>query len=211
MAAATALAEFAILLLELACNQGGNERTFSDLLVKKTKRRNRLGLEKLEKMSKLGAAIRAEHVAENLVKSRAGRSIHDDKRVQELLSVPRYADLLDRDDDEAPDSDAAAPQAPHGLVASSAAWRTELARWSTARRDNEEPVRINTRNQGMFPRSLALLFGGTAKRPAAAPRTTRKKAYSEEILMMELLAAEYDGEPPDDGELSGSDDDYESE
>jgi hypothetical protein len=30
-----------------------------------------------------------------------------------------------------------------------------------------------------------------------------------EGLMMELLAAEYEGEAPDDGELKGSGDDYE--
>jgi hypothetical protein len=47
------LAKFAILLLKIVVNQAGCERTFSDLKVKQTDRRNRLGLEKLEKMTKV--------------------------------------------------------------------------------------------------------------------------------------------------------------
>ncbi|THU83616.1 hypothetical protein K435DRAFT_629745, partial [Dendrothele bispora CBS 962.96] len=58
---------------------------------------------------------------------------------------------------------------------------------------------------------LEKLFGGVATRPLddfIAPRT-RKRAYDQERLMMELLAAEFSDEPPDDGELEGSGDDYE--
>jgi hypothetical protein len=47
------LAKFAILLLNIIANQAGCERTFSDLKVKQTDRRNRLGLKKLEKMTKV--------------------------------------------------------------------------------------------------------------------------------------------------------------
>jgi hypothetical protein len=47
------LAEFAILLLGIIVNQAGNERDFSDCGVKKTKLRNRLGIPKLQKMSKV--------------------------------------------------------------------------------------------------------------------------------------------------------------
>jgi hypothetical protein len=50
---AAALADFAILLLGIVVNQAGNERTFSDLKIKKTRLRNRLGIPKLEKMSKV--------------------------------------------------------------------------------------------------------------------------------------------------------------
>ncbi|EJD49896.1 hypothetical protein AURDEDRAFT_121926 [Auricularia subglabra TFB-10046 SS5] len=60
------LASFAIMLLNLACNQAGNERVFSQLLVQQTRLRNRLGLEKLEKMTKIGAQLRAEHYEANL-------------------------------------------------------------------------------------------------------------------------------------------------
>jgi hypothetical protein len=47
------LADFAILLLGIIVNQAGNERDFSDLKIKKTQQRNRLGLPKLQKMSKV--------------------------------------------------------------------------------------------------------------------------------------------------------------
>jgi hypothetical protein len=47
------LAEFAILLLGIVVNQAGNERDFSDLKIKKTWLRNRLGIPKLQKMSKV--------------------------------------------------------------------------------------------------------------------------------------------------------------
>jgi hypothetical protein len=36
----------------------------------------------------------------------------------------------------------------------------------------------------------------------------RHPALDKEARMMELLAAEYDEEPPDDGELKGSGDNY---
>ena len=47
------LAEFAIRLLKIVVNQAGCERLFSDLKIKQTDRRNRLGLAKLEKMTKV--------------------------------------------------------------------------------------------------------------------------------------------------------------
>lgn len=48
------LAGFAITLLKVVANQAGVERTFSDLKVKQTQRRARLGLAKLSKMNKVG-------------------------------------------------------------------------------------------------------------------------------------------------------------
>ena len=47
------LSDFAMLLLGLVVNQAGNERTFSDLKIKKSRLRNCLGLPKLQKMSKV--------------------------------------------------------------------------------------------------------------------------------------------------------------
>jgi hypothetical protein len=55
-----------------------------------------------------------------------------------------------------------------------------------------------------LPRSLKNLFGVGAKRPLKAVR----KTFDHETLLMELLAAEYDDEPLDDGEKEGSDDDF---
>ncbi|EJD35802.1 hypothetical protein AURDEDRAFT_175141 [Auricularia subglabra TFB-10046 SS5] len=83
--------------------------------------------------------------------------------------------------------------------------------------DDAQETSVNSRrSKSFFPRSLALLFGGAAKRPAnpAAqtagstadkPRSTR---WLKEQLYMELLAAEWDGEEPDDGALEGSGDEY---
>jgi hypothetical protein len=53
VSAISELADFAILLLTIVMNQGGAERDFSDLKVKKTQRRSRLKLRRLEKMSKV--------------------------------------------------------------------------------------------------------------------------------------------------------------
>ncbi|EJD40381.1 hypothetical protein AURDEDRAFT_127706 [Auricularia subglabra TFB-10046 SS5] len=83
------LADFAQLLLGLASNQAGNERVFSRLLIQQTRLRNRLSLLKLETMTKISAQLRAEHYAANLRDIRAGRQNHDEKRVAQLLAVPR--------------------------------------------------------------------------------------------------------------------------
>ncbi|KAJ7776410.1 Aldehyde/histidinol dehydrogenase [Mycena metata] len=84
MEGVTELARFAILLLGLVINQASTERTFSDLKVKKTRLRNCLGIEKLGKMSKVGANIRQENLAAGLIHARAARD---------------YADALDPDCD----------------------------------------------------------------------------------------------------------------
>jgi len=47
------LADFAVLLLTMSVNQAGLEHSFSDLKIKKTRLRNRLKLQKLEKMAKV--------------------------------------------------------------------------------------------------------------------------------------------------------------
>lgn len=51
------LAEFAIILLKVVVNQAGCERVFSDLKINQTQRRNRLGLAKLEKMTKVFVSL----------------------------------------------------------------------------------------------------------------------------------------------------------
>lgn len=52
------LAGFAITLLKVVANQGGIERTFSDLKVKQTQHRARLGLVKLAKMHSVSHPIK---------------------------------------------------------------------------------------------------------------------------------------------------------
>lgn len=50
---ATLLADFALLILGVVCNSAGNERTFSDLKIKKTRLHNHLGLQNLTRMTKV--------------------------------------------------------------------------------------------------------------------------------------------------------------
>ena len=47
------LSKFAKIIFSIVINQAGCERTFSDLKVKQTDHRSRLGLEKLDKMTKV--------------------------------------------------------------------------------------------------------------------------------------------------------------
>ncbi|KAJ7754878.1 hypothetical protein B0H16DRAFT_1418063 [Mycena metata] len=212
------LAKFAIMLLGLVVNQAATERTFSDLKIKKTRLRNRLGTEKLEKMSKIGADIRQENMAAGLIHERAAREVHDPTKVAGLLSVPRYADALEPNDDEEKNSN---------LVNSTAKWRVELTKWVkdaqelddeqdpaedpiVATDDEEDTAEANPKKaprkaKSFFPRSLALLFGGKVANPVGKPRAEQ---FTREALMMELLATEESDEELDDGALSGSGDEY---
>ncbi|KAJ7912030.1 hypothetical protein B0H13DRAFT_2478538 [Mycena leptocephala] len=203
------LADFAILLLGLVINQGGNERDFSDFKIKKTRLRNRLGIKKVGEMSKIGADIRASHKAEEgLFEEREKRKNHADDRVKDLLAVPRYADALESGD-EAEDNPVKPRQV---LVKSREGWRKVFLKWVMDARDNDgnsgdeddtpAPVSGN-----WLPLPLSKLFGEDAPRPA--DHRTRRPTFNREQLLMELLAAEHSDEAPDDGELTGSGDDYE--
>ncbi|KAJ7915879.1 hypothetical protein B0H13DRAFT_2452234, partial [Mycena leptocephala] len=211
------LADFAILLLGLVINQGGNERDFSDFKIKKTRLRNRLGIKKVGEMSKaspspnisnIGADIRASHKAEEgLFEEREKRKNHADDRVKDLLAVPRYADALESGD-EAEDNPVRPRQV---LVKSREGWRKVFLKWVMDARDNDgnsgdeddtpAPVSGN-----WLPLPLSKLFGEDAPRPA--DHRTRRPTFNREQLLMELLAAEHSDEAPDDGELTGSGDDY---
>ncbi|KAJ7814179.1 ribonuclease H-like domain-containing protein [Mycena leptocephala] len=91
------LTDFAILILQIVVNQTGCERVFSDLKVKQTQRRNRLKLEKLDKMTKIGADIKTDHQQRGLIKLRK-REVH--QSTDALLTVPRYRDVVQAQDDE---------------------------------------------------------------------------------------------------------------
>ncbi|KAJ6494246.1 hypothetical protein C8R45DRAFT_866803, partial [Mycena sanguinolenta] len=216
------LADFAILILGLAMNQGGNERDFSDFKIKRTRLRNRLTFEKTGKMSKVGASIRREHLTAGFVKLREGRKNHDESRVAELIAVPQYADILENDDDEA-DTEAA-ERVSSRLVNSGAAWRKVYTSWAVEARVAEmETAELErnladegpaqsvpeppgpTRAGQWLPRPFSRLFGGAIPQP---PTRAPRKAFTRQQLLMELLAAEHSDEEPDDGELEGSGDDY---
>lgn len=53
----TELVVLVLMLLKVVANQGGVERVFSDLKVKQTQRRARLGLPKIAKMTKVSHFI----------------------------------------------------------------------------------------------------------------------------------------------------------
>ena len=142
-----------------------------------------------------------------LQEKRKKRKNHDDEKVEQLLEVPRYELAVD-DDDEVEDD--AGPKSK--FVKSRAAWRKELEKWKgdEADRSDSDEENINLHAGGRWlPITLENLFGGTVRKPIEEYMTRRAhRRFDEEVLQMELIAAEYSDEPPDDGELEGSGDDY---
>lgn len=207
-------------------NQAGNERSFSDLKIKKTRLRNRLRLPRLEKMSKVcilnlrltvlcsfisqvGATLRSEHLQAGLWKLRQKRQNHDEDRVSQLLAVPRYEAILDEENGDESDDEESRPRR-RAVITTRKGWREVMQKWvDDVRELDEEPEveRPPGRRGKLLPITLAKLFGGTIARPP--PR--RRAQFTEEQLLMELLAAEEEGEAPDAGEMEGSGDDYDSE
>ncbi|KAJ6611440.1 hypothetical protein B0H10DRAFT_1953104 [Mycena sp. CBHHK59/15] len=61
------LADYAVLLLKIVVNQAGCERVFSDVKVKQMQCRNRLKLVKLDKMMKIAADSKVNHLERSLV------------------------------------------------------------------------------------------------------------------------------------------------
>ena len=125
----------------------------------------------------------------------------------QLLSVPRYADLLDPDVDEVDGDENGGKRS--FLITNSAAWRREMAKWVQDEQDSDDSDSEVTvpqqRTHKWLPKLLASLFGGSTKRPVKHPA---RKQFTREALLMELLAAEEADEPLDDGALEGSGDDY---
>ncbi|KAJ6504514.1 ribonuclease H-like domain-containing protein [Mycena vulgaris] len=115
------LAGFAIVIFTIVANQAGCERAFSRTKIEQSDHRTRLGLDKIEKRTKIKAQIRSEHQKQGIYKPREGRKNH--KSMATLLSVPRYRDLLDDQEDEDPSERGQA------LVSSAEGWRTQLAKW----------------------------------------------------------------------------------
>ncbi|KAF5387115.1 hypothetical protein D9615_001638 [Tricholomella constricta] len=160
------LADFAILLLSMSVNQAGLERNFSDLRIKKTCLRNRLKLSRLEKMAKVGADIQAAHQEVGFIADRVKRQNHDQRKVAELLAVPRYADLLEEDDNSSEDNEPAERRR-SGLIKSREAWQGEMAKWiqdEQAQSDDDDDEVANAaygkKRSKWLPRSLNMLFAG---------------------------------------------------
>lgn len=129
-----------------------------------------------------------------------------------LLEVPRYADLIDNDvspnDNDLPATESVPVPPPNVLVNSSRAWRSELAKWVGQGTEDEDALVLPARFRSKWlPMPLAKLFGDAPIAPNG-PRP-RRQQFTQESLLMELLAAGYEDEEPDDGALSGSGDEYE--
>ncbi|KAJ6539904.1 ribonuclease H-like domain-containing protein [Mycena sp. CBHHK59/15] len=199
------LACFAIIIFNIVANQAGCERAFSRIKIEQENRRNRLALEKTDKRTKIRAEIRSEHEKQGLLKPRQARNNH--KSTATLLSVPRYRDLLEDQDDE--DS----TERGRALVTSAEGWRTEVAKWigdaraaermetelvSEGEANDEFSSRLPTRVPAWKPMMLQVLFGGAEK-----PRKRRpsKRVMEEEEQLMEALANAEEDDVPDDGAI----------
>jgi hypothetical protein len=163
--------------------------------------------------TQIGADIRASHKAEEgLFEEREKRENHAEDRVKDLLAVPRYADALESGD-EIEDNSQANPR--RVLVKSKEGWRKVFLKWVMDARDadgdsDDEDEHARAPASGNWlPLPLSKLFGEDAPRPT--DHRTRRPKFNQEQLLMELLAAEHSSEEPDDGELTGSGDDYEDE
>ncbi|KAF5336780.1 hypothetical protein D9758_017706 [Tetrapyrgos nigripes] len=217
------LAEFAIAILLIVINTAGNERQFSDLKIKKNHLRNRIGLRKLKKLMKIGANLKARQIEDGLKDIRKSCHNYDDDRASQLLTVPRYADLL-QNPPGAEDEPATAfnAQRQSRLVRNCSMWRQQVLEWTTQAQEQEladqsddDSPSLPTRS--WLPRSLELLFlekkttaeaNGTVILESGTRRTRRRVEYNEEILRMELLQLEEEEEMLDDGAKEGSGDEY---
>ncbi|KAF8867583.1 hypothetical protein CPB84DRAFT_1757297, partial [Gymnopilus junonius] len=113
------LADFMLLLLGLSINQAGLEHNFSNLKIKKTRLQNHLKLPRLEKMVKVGADIRASHKRPDSLKN-----------VLELLTIPRYTNLLEEGIGVSEDGgEESSLRAQSGLVKTHESWWKEMAKW----------------------------------------------------------------------------------
>jgi hypothetical protein len=91
---------------------------------------------------------------------------HEKTNIAELLTVPRYVDVMDEDGDASEDKVASAtPQS--GLVKSCTAWWNEMAKWVQEEQDRSDDddedladVMYSCQCSKWLPRSLDLLFGG---------------------------------------------------
>ncbi|KAJ6628155.1 ribonuclease H-like domain-containing protein [Mycena sp. CBHHK59/15] len=204
----TELAQFAIIILQIVANQAGCERTFSRTKIEQSDHRVRLGLDKIEKRTKIRAEIRAEHIEKGLYKPRKPRKNH--KSTATLLSVPRYRDLLGDQDDEDP------TERGRALVSSVVGWRTQMAKWIGDARaaereeteedcEDEETPLLPNRPTAWKSLTLQVLFGGAEPRK----RKPEPRAMAEEEILMEELANAAEDEILDDGAVEiDSDDEY---
>ncbi|KZP27364.1 hypothetical protein FIBSPDRAFT_948639 [Athelia psychrophila] len=190
------LGKFVLILLKVVANQAGVERIFSDLKVKQTHRRARLGLPKLCKMTKVGADIKAEHQMLGLAKTRGKRKVHASTAI--LLAVPRYSDLLADQEDE--------DDTERGrlLVNSTEGWRTEMAKWIVAAREAEEAESLEDDDE----RTDGLCLAGLMHHSVGI-HVYRQRKSPRKSALMEALADIKENARPDEGAIEiDSDDEF---
>ncbi|KAJ6624052.1 hypothetical protein B0H10DRAFT_1943534 [Mycena sp. CBHHK59/15] len=192
------LADYAVLLLKI--------------VVKQTQCCNRLKLVKLDKMTKIAADIKVNHLEHGLV----------------TLRVLHYRDLLDNQDDN---NDV--PKRGSALVLSEAGWRTVMTKWiadaqaaeaketssnsdSDDNDNNNLPKTITPapqrRDLKWKKTTLAQLFGGAKKKHAGC--LSQEEIEAEAKLMVSLVEAEALAEAEEDARLDdgaveiGSEEEY---
>ncbi|KAJ7154126.1 ribonuclease H-like domain-containing protein [Mycena filopes] len=196
------LAKFAILLLKIVVNQAGVERTFSRTKIEQSAHRSRLGLDKIDKRTKIRANIRAGHEQQGLVKLRQ-RKNH--KSTAELLAVPRYRDLLEDGENEEPS------ERGRLLVSGVSGWQTQMAKWTLGEsnsdaesdKDDEDAPRL-PKKPTWTPITLALLFGEAEKprkRKPSARVLAQEARLMETLAEMEARADAAEDAVPDDGAI----------
>ncbi|KAJ3791970.1 ribonuclease H-like domain-containing protein [Lentinula aff. detonsa] len=203
------LVELALLILKIVVNQAGCERLFSLLKIIQTARRNRMKNTKLKKVAKVSSVIRSDNVALGLVKKRTKRENHRSNEAHsKLLSVPRYANLLEDMDDEDE------TERGRGLISTPEGWRTAMAKWihdaQQAEKENSlddeprEPANIfapeaqllSARSSKPYQNTLANLFGGLPKR-----KRVPMAIVDEEAELMHALAEAAEDAILDDGAI----------
>ncbi|KAJ7118411.1 hypothetical protein C8R43DRAFT_960377 [Mycena crocata] len=142
--------------------------------------------------------------------SRTKRTVH--KSTETLLTVPRYRDLIqDQDDDDTTERTPA-------VISTAAGWRTVMGKWIADSRaaeaeaaenstdSDEEEVPTPPVRTGRAPaaykwkkQTLATLFGGSTKKPAE--RLTQLEIDAEAALMVALAEAEATAEAEEDDRL----------
>ncbi|KAJ3729131.1 hypothetical protein DFJ43DRAFT_1040749 [Lentinula guzmanii] len=103
-------------------------------------------------------------------------------KLEHSIKVPRYGEVLQKNDENNTRS---------ALIMNRRKWRAEMAQWKEEAQRHDEIFAVETQ----------VLEGGQ-------PQRVQRGAYSEEQLLMELLAQEKEDEMLDDGALEGAGDEY---
>ncbi|THV02100.1 hypothetical protein K435DRAFT_853072 [Dendrothele bispora CBS 962.96] len=126
------------------------------------------------------ADIRAEQFKVELNDVRKKRTNHSETRVKTLLAIPLYRDLRE-DQHDGIDDEVGVGRDPMDI-------------------DDTNPPSSQSINRKWLPITLEKLFDGEVQRPIDdfVTRRPRRHGFNEEVLRMELMAAEYSDEPLDD-------------